>query len=396
MNIDYEKHSDPEIEYSLLANYFHKPENIFMHMLSFDDWYYEINRNIHEKICKAMETMGAVDYRVMYNQLTDDEKEYMESAIGMIAVDDAMAGYIEVVQKLARKRRVLERAQDIIFNQALDTQELEQMLTLPDDGKDTGGIKSSEEIFEEIFNELGEPRKCHPIKHLDKLTDCMSGGLYEGYTYGFCGAEKAGKTTMAHSISYGLDCPHMYIAMEMGSKQIEQRNLARDMGVNSLEFLSNPQNAKKKMTTIRPQGNRYYLDAAGASLDDILHSAMKGIHRFGIKGFIVDYWQLISCTQKNVNEEKHLRDCAQGLANFARKNNVWCILLAQMNQDGRLFGGNGLRKACDQLYMIEQVEGFDRHRWLRMDASRYTMKKDIGSEENPCLEMGGTPFFFTN
>ena len=107
---------------------------------------------------------------------------------------------------------------------------------------------------------------------------------------------------------------------------------------------------------------------------------------------------MLECSPES--EEKHLRHVAQSIANYARKEKLWCILLAQMNKEGNLFGGNGLRKACDQLYMIEECnEHLEYGRWLRMDASRYTYKTDVGDENHaaitlnvksgPCFEEAG-------
>jgi len=251
-------------------------------------------------------------------------------------------------------------------------------------------IKSAEKVREEIIEALDMPRKLIPTG-LRCLDDAMAGGLYQGFTYGLCGAEKSGKTTLAHTISYNVGekgHSHLYVAMEMGSFQIEQKNVAREMGFNSLVFLEKREEAAAKVKGLSLNKNTYYLDAPSMTLADILHHVSIAIARHEITGFIVDYWQLVQGQQRGESEEKHLRTVAQGFADFARKNKVWCILLAQMNTEGRLFGGNGLRKACDQLYMIEQYPDNDdlkNARWLRMDASRYTMRGDIGSEMTPSL-----------
>jgi hypothetical protein len=62
---------------------------------------------------------------------------------------------------------------------------------------------------------------------------------------------------------------------------------------------------------------------------------------------------------------------------------LWCLLLAQRNADGKLFGGGGLKKACDQLYFIETIEGSENARWLSIDASRYTARADVGGTTDP-------------
>lgn len=261
----------------------------------------------------------------------------------------------------------------------------------------SAGIKTDAEVRTEILDSLSLPLESFPVG-LESLDRAMGGGLFRGFTYGFCGAEKAGKTTLAHTIGYNLDkigCKHLYIAMEMGSAQIKQRNLARDFGVNSLTFLNNRDKIMQGVARATDSSNIFWMDAPGATLQEIFSGISEARIKHGIKGFILDYWQLVSGHQKGETEEKFLRDVAQQLANYARKHGLWCILLAQMNQDGKLFGGNGLRKACDQLFMIEQIEDDDYHRWLRMDASRYTLKGNVGSELQPSLRLNSRvgPYF---
>ena len=232
--------------------------------------------------------------------------------------------------------------------------------------------------------ELPKERWLTGLTPLDKG---MAGGLYRGFTYGFAGQEKAGKTTLGHTISQNLGCKHLYVALEMGSEMIESRNMARKLEMNSMSFLTPNDNLRKKAATLPPNENIFYLDAPGATFDEITRELAYAAVRHDIKGFIIDYWQLVEGKERGSTEEAHLRSVAQGFANFARKNGLWCILLAQLNKEGQLFGGNGLRKACDQLYFIHQPKNFPSHRWLGMDASRYTPKADIGDEKCPSLQL---------
>jgi len=159
------------------------------------------------------------------------------------------------------------------------------------------------------------------------------------------------------------------------------------MGINSLSFLNKRKEIAAKIDAIKPRKNTIYVDAAGFTLDEIISEASRMIVRHGIKGFFLDYWQLVSGENSRMTEEKHLRDVAQKLADFAKRQKIWIIILAQMNQDGRLFGGGGLKKACEQLYMIRPVEGAEDMRWLEMDASRYTLRVNVGSDAVPSLRM---------
>ena len=248
-------------------------------------------------------------------------------------------------------------------------------------------VKTCSDIHQRVIGGLELPNARHKtgLIPLDKATQ---GGLYQGFTYGFAGKEKAGKTTLAHTISFNLaqnGCKHLYIALEMGAEMIHKRNIARELGVNSMLFLNPNSELTKKAAALDPNPNLFYLDAPGATYQELIHEVTVSIIRHNIQGVIIDYWQLVGGHERGQTEEAHLRAIAQGFADFARKNGIWCMMLAQLNKDGQLFGGNGLRKACDQLYFIREAPKYPSHRWLEMDASRYTPKADIGAEDNPSL-----------
>jgi replicative DNA helicase len=205
----------------------------------------------------------------------------------------------------------------------------------------------------------------------------MGGGLYEGKVYGLSGRAKSGKTLLASTISYNIDCRHLYVAMEMGAPQITQRKLARQGGFNSLSFLD----GTKTLDGLKPDLETYYLDSAGITWDALLTKMVSSVIKLQVKGVIIDYWQLIQGQGPRETEEKHLRTVAQGIADFAKNHGVWVLLLSQTNENGQTFAGQGLIKACDQLWYIETPKNEPDRRWLRMGASRYTPHADYGGED---------------
>jgi len=263
--------------------------------------------------------------------------------------------------------------------------------------KHTGGsyqVKSKQQVAEQAIQSIELPQACYPTQ-LPSLDNAMGGGLYAGFTYGIGGPEKAGKTTFAHTISYNLnesEVPHAYIALEMGSLQIEQRNIARKIGCNSLVFrqrgLDDDDHMKQKILhhTANVKPYTWYLDMPGSTIQEIEAELARLVIKQKISGFILDYWQLVGGRSKGDTEERHLREVAQWCANFARRHNIWCILLAQLNDNGELFGGKGLKKACDQLYYI-RVADDGKGLYLQMNESRYTPACDVGDSVNPAFRV---------
>lgn len=313
-------------------------------------------------------------------------QQYLTDLIGCVITThtETLQNYAAVLRNFSRKRQIQHTAERVLAS--LDEMTVDQImaematLTIQNVGMDE--IKTESQIRERILDDMSRPPNCYPTG-LPDLDIAMSGGLFAGYTYGLAGAEKSGKTTFAHTISHNLaqaGHKHLYVALEMGAVQIEQRNLARALNVNSMRFIDKPESLRSGVMNTPISGNKFFYDAPGATIQDILIKAKAAQIKHNITGFIVDYWQLVEGKDARDSEERHLRFVAQSMANFARKNGLWCLLLAQLNKEGQLFGGNGLRKACDQLYFIEQPEtaGAEHLRWLRMDASRYTPRANIG------------------
>lgn len=297
--------------------------------------------------------------------------------------------YARAIIEYRKKRRLIDFCNEVRFKAGEQSyaEICDNLHKVMEADTGTEALKPASEVHSAIIKNSALPAECYKTG-IDALDYSMGGGLYKNFTYGFCGAEKSGKTTLAHTLSYNLaanGCKHLYVALEMGSEQIEQRNIARDMGINSLAFLAKRQETAALAVRSRPRENLWYMDAPGATMHEIMNAVSLSRMKHGITGVIVDYWQLVAGENERTTEEKHLRDVAQGFANYARKHGVWIVLLAQMNKEGKLFGGNGLRKACDQLYMIEQIEGREEARWIRCDASRYTLRTNVGSEQNPGL-----------
>lgn len=217
------------------------------------------------------------------------------------------------------------------------------------------------------------------------LDEAMGGGIYPHRTYAFQAMNKAGKTALLSTISYNLNVRghrHAYLAAEMGSDQISMRMVARSTGIPNMKFLTRPR-----------EMYRHVMEAAASNPDNIVWSDMPGasfptlrarvssiLRREKIEGFILDGWQLIGGREKSKSLEEHLREVAQWCADFANKHGIWCIISAQINDDGFGFGSRrGLEMACDQVYVLHR-DPDGQNAWMEQRATRYTPRLNVGSE----------------
>lgn len=323
---------------------------------------------------------------------------YLVELMTEVPLFNTAADYAKIIADLSQRRKIVAALDSVRYRVVTESAKGAEILADISRILDSGPqnvIRSKVEVAMAAVNSVTMPAECFSTG-IEAIDRAMFGGLYAGFTYGIGGAEKRGKTTLAHSISHNLNQAgvlHAYLALEMGSVQIEQRNLARTLGINSLKFLK--PDARNDAEFLRmgmeaatsAKDCTLYLDMPSGTLEDIQIQLSKLVIRHKIKGFILDYWQLVEGQQRQETEERHLRRVAQWLANFARKHKVFCVLLSQVNDEGKLFAGKGLVKACDQLYTMELGEtGSDeREIWLRMTHSRYTPLMDVGTKDRPVL-----------
>jgi hypothetical protein len=145
--------------------------------------------------------------------------------------------------------------------------------------------------------------------------------------------------------------------------------------------------------------NTIYLDAPAITFDRLKHAVVTAHMRHGIKGFILDYWQLVSGKDGRASEAYHLGEVAQWIAEICRKLDIWALVAAQINQDGNTRGGEGMRLAFDQVYHLQPVgqDGGDitlPGRWLEMMDTRYTQWANIGSPDMAGLMLNEKGLFF--
>ena len=247
--------------------------------------------------------------------------------------------------------------------------------------------KSAREIAQQIAE--SPPPVCYPTG-LPTFDTAIAGGLFAGKLLGIAARKKVGKTMLLGTISYNLSqqrVPHLFIAMEMSAVELEQRSIARRFGFNSVNFLERDGYKLRRRAAeyaSEVSDSLIYHHSPGASLGDVLRMVASAIALNKITGVILDYWQLVGGKEPGETEEYHLRTVAQSLADICRRENIWAIVAAQVNQEGNTRGGEGLKLACDAYFTLHR-EKADERAWLEMEESRYCRYASVGSETTPGL-----------
>lgn len=252
------------------------------------------------------------------------------------------------------------------------------------------GFRDEKEITESILQALKDTRRPYSTG-LSKLDEAMDGGLYPGKSYGFAARKKVGKTILAGTISANLSekgVKHLFICGEMSPEEIHQRTLARKLNSFTSAFRSDYGKSSefhRKIATeaVTSQRNTIYYNAPGLTFNELRSICLAAVTQKGITGIILDYWQLVGGKDGKRSTAEHLDEVAQWMADFGRKNGIWNITMAQINQEGNTRGGEGLRLAFDQVYQINREDLTAGTAWIEMLDTRYTKWMNIGSKDTP-------------
>lgn len=111
--------------------------------------------------------------------------------------------------------------------------------------------------------------------------------------------------------------------------------------------------------------NLYFDGRSTATLDSIVSSIRQLVRKYGVKGAVVDYLQLISVSDKTLNNEQKLAKCSVDLKNLAKELGIWIILISQLSRGERgrmvpvmtqLRGSGQIEQSADVVVLICRPE----------------------------------------
>ena len=207
--------------------------------------------------------------------------------------------------------------------------------------------------------------------NLTKLNDA-TGGLHGGELTILAAESQMGKTALALNImqtaaTYG-DTVGIF-SMEMNSSLLASRLVSRASGVSGFRLL------RKKLVAdefkMLDEGIGATMDLP-IYIDENSNNTATGIAntirswktKYGIKGFVVDYLQMMKL--ENSKNEQGLADAVRVLKNVCVEQNVWCILLSQLNRNmeypvptlQRLRGSGQIEEGADNVILIYRPEKY--------------------------------------
>lgn len=375
---------------SLLASHFYEP----------------LHQRIFTSMCKRFERGEKFDALLLKSEFEGDELlqdlgagKYLTNLVAFTTATN-ISDIGKILIELSQRRALLEtinKASDEIMDLSCNTPAeialgISTKLSDAISGYDAPMFYDDVQVTDSIMSEL--LRDVQPYKTgYYGLDEAMGGGLYPGKSYGFAARKKVGKTILAGSISCNLNMAgvkHLFICGEMSPQEIQKRTLARLLKIKQSVFnsrYSKSQEFLERVEKIKSESKRamIFKNAPGLTFEELKRYVLLARMQKKITGFILDYWQLVGGKPKNKSTAEHLDEVAQWIADTCRRYDLWSIVMAQINQEGNTRGGEGIRLAFDQVYVMQAPEGDAgrSERWLEMSDTRYTPWRSVGSENNP-------------
>lgn len=202
-----------------------------------------------------------------------------------------------------------------------------------------------------------------------KEFDNRSGGLQTSDLIIIAADTSAGKTSLAIKIAMNTGCPIAFYSMEMKKEQIAARMISIESGVPANEILFSKL-GESQISAIDKGVSRvlqkpvYFDDRSTSNIDNILASIRRMKIKYGIKGAIVDYLQILNVNMKGTNKEQQMGEVARRLKNLAKEIDIWIIALSQLNRDSlnpvpslaRLRDSGQIAEASDVVMLIYRPE----------------------------------------
>jgi replicative DNA helicase len=203
------------------------------------------------------------------------------------------------------------------------------------------------------------------FRQLDK----RSGGLQTSDLIIVAAETSQGKTSFAIKLAMNCGCPIAFYSMEMKKEQIAARMISIASGVPANEILYSKLDGGQIQMIDRGVAKVenlpvYFDDRSTSNIETILSSIRMMKIKYGIKGVVVDYLQILNVNMKGSNKEQQMGDVARRLKNIAKELDIWVIALSQLNRDAqnpvpslaRLRDSGQIAEAADMVILIYRPE----------------------------------------
>ena len=373
----------PEAEKIVLGTLITDPNilNEVRDILPADAFYITKNKDIYQCVLDIADRGERVDIITVVNECRKKKLDVAPYDIGQLQMNYSpiINDHVGILVEKYRRRKLFEIGALLQSNSYSEVNSINEVLSDVKDKLD-GIFSSSREsvytikdavqsVYDNIDKNLRGGYQLTGSPTGFSIFDKRSGGLQTSDLIIIAADSSQGKTSLAIKLAMNCGCPVAFYSMEMKKEQVAARMISIESGIPSNEILYskllNEQiKAIDKGVSQVIQKPIYFDDRSTSNIDTILSSIRMMKIKYGIKGVIVDYLQILNVNMKGSNKEQQMGDVARRLKNIAKELDIWVIALSQLSRDSqnpapsiaRLRDSGQIAEAADMVILIYRPE----------------------------------------
>ena len=329
-----------------------------------------------QQMIKAGKTIDAAE---VFTIMRKDGLDFSHFVMENIAASELTRQRVAFLDDLQTRRKLLNlcyKAEAMVTDTTISREELRSV------SKDFDGCLNNDSQYDEC-QQIGEVVDDVVNDAADRKNDKGERGLMTGLNifdsrYGWhqgdlvivAGGTSQGKSTLATTIAYNMandGVPSLYYSMEMSSKQLTARIMARSTQVSSSTTLyaklSDQEFQQVYDGSLKIKKLPIYFDEKNkTSFVNMCSSIRRKVKRYGIKVVFIDYLQILANGSRD-NRESVIGDMARDLKRLAVEENVCICALSQLNRSkedkgrprlNQMRGSGQIEEACDMAVLIHR------------------------------------------
>lgn len=334
---------------------------IYDQNLESDDFYLDIHRRIYNAMLYLIEQGTPIDPTTLVTRLQDSDElhlvggaDYIVSLSSSAVTSANVLYYIEIVQKKAYARRLIETAEKIAEEGFDTSNELDDLM---DDAerkildvtrrRKATNFKSSKTVISNVMEELANLRNTPDgvtgirtgYTALDKITN----GFQRGDLIILAARPSMGKTAFALNVALQSAERNpgavAIFSLEMPAEQLMRRMMSAKSSIEGQKlrtgFLKPDEVNRLHETASEMSYVKLFIDdSAVVKMPDIFSKCRKLKSEHGLDMIVIDYLQLIASSGKkgSDNRQQEVSEISRSLKALARELEVPVIALSQLSR----------------------------------------------------------------
>lgn len=355
--------------------------NDFRDLIVPDAFYITKNKEIYECILSLSDRGDHVDIITVFNECQKRKLDVTAFDIAQLTqkYNVFFSERVAILLEKYQWRKMFEIGSLLTSNALSGVNDISDVLTEAKDrmngifSRNRENVYTMKDAVEAVYDNIhknfkGEGELTGDPTGFKKL-DKRSGGLQTSDLIIVAADTSMGKTSFSIKLAMNCGCPIAFYSMEMKKEQIAARMISIASGVPANEILFSKLDSGQIISIDKGAAKVmdypvYFDDRSTSNIETILSSIRMMKIKYGIKGVIVDYLQILNVNMKGTNKEQQMGDVARRLKNIAKELDIWIIALSQLNRDlqnpvpslGRLRDSGQIAEAADMVILIYRPE----------------------------------------